>query len=1566
MRVLTSVFCAMAFPIVLGAQVPQFEVIHQLDGGPSFPALGVVKTPSGSIYSLSGGGIANAGCLSVYTSVDETFNKVADFADINARINVFGTLGHLPTGFAVDSGGAIYGWAMGGTERKGILWRWSDGAGLEEIYDFGSGILASPINNVISDGNAIYGSCSKGGGNGAGALWKWTQATGLEIIRSHQGTFTFVPKGITFVNGKIWGVSQESFSGVSSAHVWEISLDGVYVRKNVSALDGKSVTGLVVACDGGVFWGAKSGIAGPYDLRTYYLYQTQSGGATSLRHELGSQSGLSGQSGHLIGGVECAAGVFAGSSPATHTLWKYTNVAGFEVEEVTGEVGAPLGQLIFEDDGVSGMHGGGYYKINFDGASSLRGVFPNSMGTPWLTGLAIAPDGAVFTSSFFGDKIQRWNRLRPNVPELLALNPTEGICAGEAFIDASGGYVSMALDPAAIFRVSPQGVAKEVAALRSINEGQSGYVFVRDKAGNLYGTTYVEGADFSERTKLWRCTPSGKLSVVAHLNPSTHGTGFTYSLYGSPDGSIYGSTSSGGAEGFGALWKWSATKGLSVVKAFEDEESLIDGGLERLPDSTLVGFEYFGRKLWIMPPGGVFTSLAIPEEFQGVINQNCIAIAGDGNLYGASVYAGSDANGVLWRLNRVGSSYSFEMIHEFTLGDAKPYDYTVIEVGPDGSLYGTSEDGIWRYGLPLAELPPVYALALRPEPVLAGISEMKGVIRAPSGVTSVEFLIGTSPTNLSRVLPISPVPDTTHGEMENVGLRVTGLKPKTIHYFQLRFTSPDGTTTRSSVESFVPPFGADYYSEKDFFVPMTTTDPVANPFGLSVTLSGSFEVRGYSIRNGYFLLGTAPNALLDVHQTTPATFYHETFPSTTEAASATVNGLLPHTRYYYRLADVNANERILGNLQSFMTPNAVPVAADDALDFIPGLPCDLRVLANDSDADGDVLKITAVQGWNTANGKLEIKGGILRVTSVSGYVGGAFTYTVADGFGGTATGTVTLTEGSISLTPSALSFTAAGGTQSVNVTTLASWTVLKPASWLGISPVNGHGSGSIQVSAAASPSTAARSANLIVGSQVVSITQAGQLPPSFGALGPVPTATAGTWYELSIPIVNLPVTYRIVGLPPGLKVNAVTNRIEGFPSLPSAQPYTVTVNASNKAGSTNSAPLTFAIQVNSPAPTLQGAYHGMVAPGPLNTELGGQVQVNITAKGSLTGSLVHGGYTYKLTALVDTTAGSPGDLAIGRYEGIARQKGAPDLLLSLRFHPNGQVDRITGTVSLPNGSQPLAVDGGKLATAMEAAPFTGKMYQVFLHPQSPTSITSPEGYGTLQLTISDNGSIVWKGSLADGTIVAMAGAVRKGGQVPLVAILPRGSWAISGLATLTEDSGSQAAHTVAGTMRWLKKQTSARSYGKGFLLSAVNISGRRHLPPTGGGISLAANPLSPPLNNATLTFTGAGLSLANQRSWHTQQCLIQTAGVPKLTADRVTNPTNVKFLTYDRDRGIFSGTFTLKDHPGSRTVKFSGLLDEVGRIGRGWFLLQQLPIASHQSFTTTPTLSGNITLIPSM
>ena len=87
--------------------------------------------------------------------------------------------------------------------------------------------------------------------------------------------------------------------------------------------------------------------------------------------------------------------------------------------------------------------------------------------------------------------------------------------------------------------------------------------------------------------------------------------------------------------------------------------------------------------------------------------------------------------------------------------------------------------------------------------------------------------------------------------------------------------------------------------------------------------------------------------------------------------------------------------------------NRAPVAADDEAETGAGIPMTIRVLVNDTDADGDSLTITDATDGNNGIVVIASHRASVTYTPSAGFAGeDEFMYTVSDGEGGTDTATV--------------------------------------------------------------------------------------------------------------------------------------------------------------------------------------------------------------------------------------------------------------------------------------------------------------------------------------------------------------------------------------------------------------------------------------------------------------------------------------------------------------------------------------------------------------------------------
>lgn len=133
--------------------------------------------------------------------------------------------------------------------------------------------------------------------------------------------------------------------------------------------------------------------------------------------------------------------------------------------------------------------------------------------------------------------------------------------------------------------------------------------------------------------------------------------------------------------------------------------------------------------------------------------------------------------------------------------------------------------------------------------------------------------------------------------------------------------------------------------------------------------------------------------------------------------TAVVSNLVEGVTYYFAATAFSKTglESDTSNEVGYTAPvsNHVPVAVADAVYAETGTVSrfsQLTFLRNDSDADKDAISVSAVSAKSTMNGIMALSGSYVLYSPPAGFQGqDSFVYTVADGKGGSAQATVTIT-----------------------------------------------------------------------------------------------------------------------------------------------------------------------------------------------------------------------------------------------------------------------------------------------------------------------------------------------------------------------------------------------------------------------------------------------------------------------------------------------------------------------------------------------------------------------------
>ena len=230
---------------------------------------------------------------------------------------------------------------------------------------------------------------------------------------------------------------------------------------------------------------------------------------------------------------------------------------------------------------------------------------------------------------------------------------------------------------------------------------------VRDKAGNLYGTT-MAGSCLSCKGTIFKIDSTGKFTLLHSFNGGSSNGGEPLFGHLTMDkaGHLYGVTSQGGlnacvaSNGCGVLYKLSKNGTFTVLHRFaggmKDGSgpfgSVVQdkaGNLYGTTESS--GSSDYGT-IWKVSKKGKETIL---HNFAGGSSDGCFPVAGvaldsKGNLYGTTHACGANGFGALYELRASGR---FTLLHSFGGSDGDYPDGEVLRTAK-GTLFGTTLIGL--------------------------------------------------------------------------------------------------------------------------------------------------------------------------------------------------------------------------------------------------------------------------------------------------------------------------------------------------------------------------------------------------------------------------------------------------------------------------------------------------------------------------------------------------------------------------------------------------------------------------------------------------------------------------------------------------------------------------------------------------------------------------------------------------------------------------------------------------------------------------------------------------------
>jgi len=278
--------------------------------------------------------------------------------------------------------------------------------------------------------------------------------------------------------------------------------------------------------------------------------------------------------------------------------------------------------------------------------------------------------------------------------------------------DAAGNLYGTAISSGAfgwgvVFKVDTRGTETVLHSFGDgSTDGRTPYAgLARDKAGNLYGTTYEGGGIgcVDGCGTVFKVDTTGTETVLHSFAGGTTDGCYPYAgLLLDKAGNLFGTTQACGASGYGIVFKVSKGGKLTILHNFAggtaDGANPLYGSLLMDTKGALYGVAQYGGTsnqgvVYKLSKGG---ALRVLYSFAGGTTDGCNpdgtpAMDTLGNLYGTSVACGSSNMGTVWKVSKSGKE---KVLHNFAGGakdGADPIAGVILDA--NGNLYSDTQYG---------------------------------------------------------------------------------------------------------------------------------------------------------------------------------------------------------------------------------------------------------------------------------------------------------------------------------------------------------------------------------------------------------------------------------------------------------------------------------------------------------------------------------------------------------------------------------------------------------------------------------------------------------------------------------------------------------------------------------------------------------------------------------------------------------------------------------------------------------------------------------------------------------
>lgn len=285
-----------------------------------------------------------------------------------------------------------------------------------------------------------------------------------------------------------------------------------------------------------------------------------------------------------------------------------------------------------------------------------------------------------------------------------ALSPFGPIAQGR-----DGNFYGIALAPSSgvVYKMTPGGTLTVVhQLLNDQSEGINCNGLIAGNDGNFYGTCEHGGNNSNSTGTFFKVTPTGTFTVLHDFDGTFSDTVDGCYPLGVPvqasDGNFYGTTFECGAHDTSLIYKITPAGVFSAIYAFasgsgdgyQPQGALIQGSDGNLWGTTSSGGANNAGAIFKSSLAGA-ESVVYSFAACGTGTTGCDPLAGlvqgtDGNFYGTAEQGGANNTGVVFKVTPAGT---YSLLHSFNVTtDNGAFPQLPLTLGTDGNFYGVATD----------------------------------------------------------------------------------------------------------------------------------------------------------------------------------------------------------------------------------------------------------------------------------------------------------------------------------------------------------------------------------------------------------------------------------------------------------------------------------------------------------------------------------------------------------------------------------------------------------------------------------------------------------------------------------------------------------------------------------------------------------------------------------------------------------------------------------------------------------------------------------------------------------